>query len=231
MRPRSWLFATLCLCLALPLVAFAQSLSAISDRDATQGLKDALVQGAGRAVSQLSAADGFLGNDKVRIPLPSALRPIEKAMRLMGQGQQADELVTTMNRAAEHAVKEATPLLVDAVKQMSVEDAKAILTGGDDSATRFFQRKTTEPLTLRFLPIVKQATARLQLAQQYNQFAGQGARFGLIRKEDADIDGYVTRKALDGLFLVIAEQERAIRKNPAAAATSVAQKVFGALVR
>jgi hypothetical protein len=210
---------------------FGQSLSSISNRDATQGLKDALVQGAGKAVSQLSAANGFLGNKDVRIPLPSALGKIEKGMRLIGQGQQADELVTNMNRAAELAVKEAAPLLVDAVKQMSVEDAKGILTGGDDSATRFFERKTSEPLALRFLPIVKQVTAKLQLAQQYNQLAAQGARFGVIRKENADLDGYVTQKALDGLFFVIAEQERTIRKNPGAAASGVAQKVFGALER
>ena len=211
--------------------ALGQSLSSISNQDAAQALEDALVQGARMAVSQLSAANGFLGNQEVRIPLPSALGKIEKGMRLIGQGQQADELVTNMNRAAELAVKEATPLLTDAVKQMSVEDAKGILTGGDDSATQFFERKTSEPLALRFLPIVKQVTAKLQLAQQYNQFAGQGARFGVIHKEDADLDGYVTRKALDGLFLVIAEQERAIRKDPAAAATGVAQKVFSALKR
>jgi hypothetical protein len=148
---------------------------------------------------------------------------------MLGMGRQADELVTSMNRAAEMAVKEATPLLVGSVKNMSVSDAKGILTGGDDAATQYFRRTTSDALTQRFLPIVKQATERVQLAQQYNALAGQAAQYGLISKEDANIDLYVTRKALDGLFVVIAEQERMIRRDPMGATTSVAKKVFSSL--
>jgi hypothetical protein len=209
--------------------ARALTLADISNQDAVTGLKDALIQGAGRAVSQLSATDGFLGNDQVRIPLPDSLQRVERALRLIGRGKQADELVTSMNRAAEMAVTEAKPLLVNAVKDMSVRDAKGILTGGDDAATQYFRRTTSAPLAQRFLPIVKRMTAKVELAQQYNHLAGQAAQWGLVRKEDADIDEYVTRKALDGLFLVIAEQERAIRRDPMGAATSIAKKVFGAL--
>ena len=205
------------------------SLAKISNQDAVQALKDALVQGSGRAVSQLSAPDGFLGNPKVRIPLPDTIKRVESGLRMIGMGRQADELVTSMNRAAEMAVKEATPLLVSSVKSMSVSDAKGILTGPDDAATQYFRRTTSGVLTQRFVPIVKQATGRVQLAQQYNGLAGQAAQYGLISKEDANIDLYVTRKALDGLFLVIAEQERAIRRDPMGAATSVAKKVFGTL--
>jgi hypothetical protein len=182
------------------------SLAGISNQDAVQALKDALVQGSGKAVSQLSASDGFLGNPKVRIPLPDTVKRVESGLRMLGMGRQADELVVSMNRAAEMAVKEATPLLVGAVKSMSVADAKGILAGPDDAATE-----------------------RVQLAQQYNGLAGQAAQYGLISKEDSNIDLYVTRKALDGLFIVIAEQERMIRRDPMGAATSVAKKVFSSL--
>jgi hypothetical protein len=206
--------------------ALAQSLASLSNKDAVAGLKDALVQSAGKAVDQLGAADGFLGNAKVKIPLPDSIKRVESGLRMVGMGRQADELVVSMNRAAEMAVKEATPILVDSVKKMSVQDAKAVLTGGDDAATQYFRRTTSDQLTQRFLPIVKKMTAKVRLAEQYNSLAGQAASLGLVKQEDANIDNYVTRKALDGLFLVISEQERAIRKDPVGAATGMAQKVF-----
>lgn len=209
--------------------AFAQSLASLSNKDVVAGLKDALVQSAGKAVGQLGAADGFLGNAKVKIPLPDSIKRVESGLRMLGMGRQADELVVSMNRAAEMAVKEATPILVDSVKKMSVQDAKGVLTGGDDAATQYFRRTTSDQLTQRFLPIVKKMTAKVQLAEQYNSLAGQAASLGLVKQEDANIDNYVTRKALDGLFLVISEQERAIRKDPVGAATGMAQKVFGLL--
>jgi hypothetical protein len=209
--------------------ALGQTLGDISNQDATQGLKDALIQGSGKAVSQLSLPNGFLDNPKVKIPLPDSIKRVESGLRMIGMGKQADELVTSMNHAAELAVREATPLLVSSVKSMSVSDAKGILTGGDDAATQYFKRTTSAQLTQKFLPIVKQSTAKVQLAQQYNQLAGQAAQFGLVRKEDANIDEYVTRKTLDGLYLVIAEQERAIRRDPMGAATSIAKRVFGAV--
>ena len=209
--------------------AVAQSLASLSNRDAVAGLKDALIQSAGKAVSQLGAADGFLGNAQVKIPLPDSIKRVESALRMVGMGKQADELVVSMNRAAEMAVKEATPVLTDAIKKMGVQDAKGILTGGDDAATQYFRRTTSGELTQRFLPIVKKMTAKVQLAEQYNHLAGQAASLGLVKQEDANIDNYVTRKALDGLYLVIAEQERAIRKDPVGAATGMAKKVFGML--
>ncbi len=215
------------LLLATP--ALAVSLGDLSDRDAAGGLKEALTQGVGKAVALLGRTDGFLGNSQVRIPLPDGLRQAESVMRFTGMGRQAGELVTAMNRAAEAAVPEAKQLLVGAVEQMTVDDAKKILTGGDDSATRYFQSKTMDPLTQKFLPIVRKATEQLQLAQKYDELAGQGARLGLVRAEDATIEDYVTRKALDGLFFMIGEEEKAIRRDPLGAAGSLAQKVFGAL--
>jgi len=203
----------------------------VSNADATSGLKEALTRGAEAAVSQLGTTNGFLGNDKVRIPLPGALEDAAEMMHKFGMGKQADQLVETMNRAAEAAVVEAKPLLVKAVKDMSVKDAQGILTGGDDAATQYFKRSTSEPLAQKFLPIVKKATAKVQLADKYNQFAGKAAKFKLIDSKDANLDDYVTRKALDGLYLIIAEQEKAIRKDPVGTGSKLIGKVFGGLLK
>lgn len=208
---------------------FADGLDAISNKDATSGLKQALTDGSAAAVGLLGKENGFFGNPKVKIPLPPALQKVEGALRMMGKKQQADDLVLAMNRAAEAAVPEAKALLVDAVKKMSVQDAKGILTGGDTAATDYFRRTTQGQLTQRFLPIVKKATDRVGLAQQYNSLAGQGASFGLVGKDEATVESYVTKKALDGLYLMIAEQEKAFRQNPLGATSNIVQKVFGAL--
>ncbi len=134
-----------------------------------------------------------------------------------------------MNRAAEAAAPEARQLLTDAVKKMSVQDAKSILTGGDTAATDYFKRTTQAQLTQRFLPIVKKATDRVGLAQQYNNLAGQGVKLGVVKQDDASIETYVTRKALDGLYLMIAEQEKSFRTDPVGASSNIVKKVFGAL--
>ncbi len=209
--------------------SWALSLGDITNQEASGGLKEALTQGVSSAVGSLGKADGFLGNDKLKIPMPGALAKAEKVLRMAGMGKQADELVTAMNRAAEAAVPEAKALLTDAVKSMSVTDAKNILTGGEGSVTAFFKEKTSAQLTQKFLPIVKQQTAKVDLAQKYDAYAGQGAKMGLVKKEDAKIDDYVTRKALDGLYAMIAEEEKAIRANPVGAVGGLAKKVFGAL--
>lgn len=205
--------------------------AAVSNTDAVSGLKEALVRGSEAAVGQLGKKDGFLGNAKVKIPLPGALEDAAKMMKKFGMGKQADELEETMNRAAEAAVVEAKPLLVNAVKQMSVKDAQGVLTGGDDAATQYFKRTTSAPLTEKFLPIVKQATAKVQLADKYNQFAGKAAKLNLIDQKDANLDDYVTRKALDGLFLMIAEEEKAIRKDPVGTGSKLLGTVFGSLLK
>lgn len=215
--------------LALSLDAFAAGLSGISNQEASGGLKQALLQGSSAAVAKLGVPNGFLGNPKVKIPLPAPLDKAQNLMRMVGMGKQADDLVVAMNRAAEAAVPEAKPLLIDAVKRMSVQDAKAILTGGDDSVTQYFARSTSAALTVKFLPIVKRATDKVGLAQKYNAYVGKGARFGLVKEKDANIENYVTQKTLDGLFLMIGEEERAIRRNPLGQASSLLKKVFGAL--
>lgn len=209
--------------------ALALDLGSLSNADAVSGLKDALSQGSIAAVSKLGVENGFLGNDKVKIPLPDALKRVEGGLRLLGMQKQADELVTAMNRAAEQAVPEAKALLLGAIKNMSVQDAKGILTGGDTAATEYFRKTTSSQLTAKFLPIVTRATAKVGLADKYNNLAGKGAQLGLVDAKQAKIENYVTQKTLDGLFLMVAEQERAIRKDPVGSATGMAKKVFGLL--
>ena len=204
-------------------------LDAISNADAGSGVREALAKGAEFAVASLGKDNGFLANDKVKIPLPGYLQKVEGGLRMFGMGKQADQLVTTMNHAAENAVAEAMPILSDSIRKMTLQDAKAILTGGDDSVTQYFQRSSSDQLTKKFLPIVKAATAKLQLAEQYNTFAGKAASMGLIDKKDADIDSYVTQKAMDGLFLMIAEEEKKLRSNPMQAGSALLKKVLGAL--
>ena len=206
----------------------ALELSAITRADATAGVKAALEKGSAAAVASLGVEDGFLGNPKVRIPLPDGLKQAEKVMKLMGRQQEFDDLVVSINRAAEAAIPMAKPLLVSAIKSMSVADAKAIIAGGDDSVTTFFRSKTEKDLTAKFLPIVKQTTDKAGLARQYNSLAGQAASFGAIKPEDAKIENYVTGKAMSGLFLMIAEQERAIRQDPVGTGSAILKKVFGA---
>lgn len=211
--------------------AHAADLSQLTNTDATNGLRQALADGSQAAVALLGKENGFFGNAKVKIPLPPALQQVESALRFAGMKQQADDLVLAMNRAAESAVPEAKALLVDSVKKMSVQDAKTILTGGDTAATDYFRRTTQDQLTQRFLPIVKKATAKVGLAERYNALAGQGSKLGLVSSDQANIETYVTRKTLDGLYLMIAEQEKNFRQNPAGAASDIVKKVFGALGR
>lgn len=209
--------------------ANALSVSDLSNAEASGGLKEALTQGIGKAISSLGAPDGFLGNKEVKIPLPKSLKKIEKGMKLMGMGKQSDELVLKMNRAAEAAVPEARALLVDSVKKMTLADAKAILTGPEDAATQYFKKTTSTQMAEKFLPIVKKATENVQLAESYNKYAEMGSKFGVVKKEDAKIEQYVTNKALDGVYLMIAKEEAAIRKDPVGQASSLIKKVFGAI--
>jgi len=205
------------------------SAAGLTEFDASAGIRAALERGADSAVSLLGRTDGFLGNPKVRIPLPGALNDAVGLLKTMGQGQKIDDLITAMNRAAEAAVPQAKTLLVSAIKSMTVEDARKIVSGGDNSVTEFFQGKTRAPLSQKFLPIVTTATQKVDLADKYNAVAGKASSFGLVKKEDANIQQYVTGKALDGLYLMIGEEEKKIRKDPIGTGSAILQKVFGSL--
>ena len=218
---------------SLPALAATSShafgLGELSNREVDQGLKAALKQGAVAAVGLLGRPDGFMGNPKVRIPLPGFLQQGVGLFKAMGRGQQIQELEVAMNRAAESAVPMASGMLVDAAESMTVDDARSILTGGETSVTEFFAGRTRDPLTVQFLPVVTTAIQKVGLAQKYNALAGRMAGAGLVNKQDASLEHYVTGKSLDGLYLMIAEEEKKIRSNPAAAASAVLRKVFGAL--
>ena len=223
---RTAIFAALVVTFAGPALG---QLDRLTQRDALAGLKAALERGAQTAVATLGRADGFLGNPQVKIPIPQSLERTERLARRLGFGNEVDELVVAMNRAAEAAVPEARKLLVDSVKKMTAKDAKAILTGGDTAATEYFRRTTDKTLHARFLPIVMRATEKVGVAQRYKEFAQPAAALGLVKAEHADLDEYVTRKALDGLYFMLGEEEKKIRKDPIGTGSAILRKVFGAL--
>lgn len=218
--------ALLAFCLAAG-STFALSLSDISNQDASGGLRAALEKGSTAAVAKLGVENGFLNNEKVRIPLPRILEQARPILKMTGHGQDLDQLTVAMNRAAEAAVPMAKPLLVNAIKSMTITDAKNILTGGDTSVTDFFREKTTPQLTAQFLPVVKKVTDRSNLATKYNAAMGEVAKLGL--KEQPSVESYVTQRALDGLFIMIGEEEKAIRADPIGSGSKLISKVFGAL--
>jgi hypothetical protein len=215
--------------LSIPLYGGATPI-ALTDAEVARGLKQALIQGADRAVLQLGRENGFLANQAVRIPLPPTLARADAVLRRVRMGTYSDQLITAMNRAAEQAVPETRALLVDAVSRMTIQDAKNVLNGPQDAATQYFRRHTESALSARLHPIIRQATQRVRVAEAYSQYAGRAARFGLMKKEDADLNGYVTHKALEGLYLTIAEEEKAIRRDPLQQGTNLLRRVFGSSV-
>ena len=212
---------------------WAFSFADLSQGDARAGVKAALSQGADIAVQLLGKQDGFWGNDRVRIAPPDWIEKAETALKFMGRGRDIDDLKLGINRAAEQAVPQAKRLLSDAVKLMTVQDAKAILTGGDSSVTMFFKDKTEQALTEKFLPIVTKVTNKIGLARQYNDIAGQVEKTGFIRisSEQRKVETHVTAKALDGLYYMIGEEEKKIRQNPVGAGSEILRRVFGSLGR
>jgi hypothetical protein len=213
----------------LPLAARAQLLAGLTELDASKGVRAALEKGALAAVQLLGRPDGFLANPQVHIPLPEAIQQVASLLSAIGFRRQLEELEVSMNRAAETAVPMAKNLLVSAVRNMSVSDAKRILTGGDTSVTEFFAEKTRLPLGDTFLPVVHQATAKVGVVEKYDRVSKKAQGIGLYRPQDPTVDHYVTRKTLDGLYLVIGEEEKKIRKDPVGTGSALLQKVFGAL--
>jgi len=211
----------------LALLAGATRAFALDESEAASGVRAALERGADSAVALLGRPGGFLDNPQVRIPLPGALERAASMLRAIGQGHRVDDLVNSMNRAAEQAVPEARPLLVHAVKSMSVDDAVRIVRGGDTSVTDFFAGKTRVPLGEKFLPIVTTETRKVSLAAKYNAVASKGSAFGLVKPEDANVEQYVTRKALDGLYFMIGQEEKKIRADPVATGSALLKAVFG----
>jgi hypothetical protein len=211
------------------ITTLSASLDSLTSKDASSGLRAALSQGVDIAVAQLGAPNGFLNDPKVTIPLPPALEKADRALRMVGMGADADALKTAMNHAAEAAVAQAKPVFKRALQHMTLSDAKQILTGGDNAGTQYFRTATSAELTAQFKPVVAHETAKLKLASRYDEYAGKAASLGLIRSEDANVNDYVTARALDGLFSRIGDQEREIRKDPLGQTSGLIKKVFGAL--
>ncbi len=205
--------------------------SSVSDLDISLGLKEALSNGVRFAIDNLGRENGFLDNVDVKIPVPRSLKNIEKALRFAGQGQRVDNFVGAMNHAAEKAVPVAVNVFVDSIKQMTFTDAKNILfSGQDDAATQFFRRTTEDTLREKFRPIVEKFTNETGVTQEYKRMMDKAGFMAMLVGNDAkDLDGYVTEKALDGLFYMVAQEEKNIRKDPIGRTTSILRKVFGIL--
>jgi hypothetical protein len=230
--PRYRALTILCvaaICVGSAVWAAAATLDTLTSHDAAGGLRAALSQGIDTAVAQLGTTNGFLNDPKVAIPLPAGLEKADRALRMVGMGGDADKLKVGMNHAAEDAVADAKPIFKAALQRMTLADAKGILTGGDDAGTQYFRRVTSGQLTTKFKPTIARETGKLRLAPLYDKYAGKAAELGLVDKQDADLNDYVTAKALDGLFSRIADEERAIRKDPLGQANSLIKKVFAAV--
>ncbi len=194
------------------------------------GIKDALNVGTKNAVASGSKLNGYYGNPKIKIPFPSEVQHVEKELRKVGMGKKVDEFVVGMNRAAEGAAKEATPVFVDAIKKMSVTDAVGLVKGGDNSITNYFKKKSDAELVQKFTPAVSKSLTNVQAAKSWNELAAVYNKIPFVKKTNFDITTYTTRKAVDGLYTLIADEESKIRKDPAARVTSTLKDIFGKVV-
>ncbi len=202
-------------------------LGGLSESDIVDGLKEALTKGTRTAVSMLGKEDGFLANSQVKIPMPKSLQKVEKGLRKIGQNKLADNFVETMNRAAEKAVPEAASIFADSVREMSITDAKEILQGEDDAATQYFRKNSGDKLKEKFLPIVKEATSQTGVTSKYkNMTRNLGMLSNFIDTDSLDLDEYITNKAMDGLFTMVAAEEKKIRENPLERTSDLLKKVF-----
>ena len=200
--------------------------SGLSDVKIGSGLKEALQIGTENAVSLTGRTDGYFMNQAIKILMPEKLRNLEKGLRTVGYGPQVDEFILSMNRAAEQAAPLAKQIFLDAIGEMSFDDAQKILSGGDTAATDYFKTKTTNKLTTAFSPVVEQTMNEVGVTRQYNELVGRFQSIPFMKSKTLDINHYVVTKALDGLFLVLGDEERKIRTNPAARVTDLLKEVF-----
>ena len=200
---------------------------AIGDVKIGQALKEALRVGTEKAVQLTGRPDGYYLNDAIKILLPENLKTVESGLRMVGYGAEVDALVVGMNRAAERAAPAAKTIFWNAIGEMTIDDARRILNGADTAATEYFRDKTTRPLTAAFRPVVERSMNEVGVTRQYKQVLAQAKALPFLNIDDYDIDRYVVGKALTGLFHVVGEEERKIRKDPAARVTDLLREVFG----
>lgn len=212
--------------------ATGQAASALTDEEVMRGLREALAQGTRQAVARLGREGGYLNDPRVRIPMPEGLQQVEKALRAVQQDKYADQFVATLNHAAERAAPEAAAIFADSLSRMTPEDARGILTGADDAATRYFRRTSEAQLKEKFLPVIQRATDQAGVTSAYKSLLRKAGPYAMLLGQDStDLDAYVTGKALEGLFRMVAEEEKRIRQDPLARGTDLLKKVFGALGR
>lgn len=201
--------------------------SGLSDSKIASGLKEALQIGTANAVKLTGRPDGYFKNEAIKILMPKNLRPLEKGLRAVGYGPKVDAFVLSMNRSAEAAAPAAKKIFIDAILAMSFDDARKILSGGDNAATDYFKEKTSAQLTAAFRPVVEKTMGENSVTKQYNQLAGQAQTIPFMKSPNLNITDYVVSQALNGLFYVVGQEEAKIRKDPAAQTTSLLRQVFG----
>jgi hypothetical protein len=204
-----------------------QGTGKLTEKDAADGIREALVKGTGDAVKVVSNIDGYFKNPEIKIPFPEDAKVVETKLRAVGLGKKVDEVVLSINRAAEDAAKEATPIFVSAIKSMTVKDAVNIVKGKDDAATSYLKQTSSTELTTKFQPIIKTSLDKVQATKYWEDLIKTYNKLPLVKKMNPDLTAYVTQKAIDGLFVMVAKEELKIRKDPAARTSELLRKVFG----
>ena len=202
--------------------------NALSSGEVAEGLKEALIQGISSGSEKASALDGYFQNPKIKIPFPPDVQRVEEKLRQIGLGGEVDKFVMTLNRGAEQAAKEAKPIFIDAIKSMTINDAWGILKGEDDAATQYLQRTTSTALKGKFKPVISNALDQVNATKYYGDIVNTYNKIPFVEKADPNLEEYATQKAMDGLFLLIAQEEKKIREDPVARTTDLLKKVFGA---
>jgi hypothetical protein len=208
--------------------ASAVNASSLSNTDIAAGLKEALNVGTNKATEQSAKVDGFYKNPLIKIPYPSETKDMMSTLKKVGMSKQVKEFEKQLNRAAEDAAKKAAPIFLDAIKKLTIQDGLTILKGKDDEATQFLKRNTTSNLTSEFRPVISNSLKKVQITKYWKPLFTKYNKLPMVKKVNPDLDAYVTQKAIEGLFKLVAQEELKIRQDPAARVTAILQKVFGA---
>jgi hypothetical protein len=200
----------------------------LTTAEVAEGLKEALIKGISNGADLVSQVDGYLKNPEIKIPFPPDVKRVEDRLRQMGLGGEVDKFITTLNRGAEDAAKEAKPIFINAIKQMTIDDAWGILRGDKDAATQFLKRTTSAQLKEKFKPVIRNSLDKVNATRYYADIVTRYNQIPMVQKVNPDLDDYATDKAIEGLFIMIAKEEENIRANPAARTTELLRRVFGA---
>lgn len=206
---------------------FLKQNSGLTEKDAASGIKEALIKGSGQAVGIVANVDGFFGNPQIKIPFPPEAKEIEDKLRAIGLGEKVDEVVLTINRAAENAANEAKTIFISAIKKMTITDAINIVKGSDDAATQYLKRTSSAELTAKFKPHIQASLDKVQATKYWDEVISTYNKIPLVQKMNPDLSSYVTARAIEGLFVMVAQEELKIRKDPLARTSEILRKVFG----